>query len=317
MQYGMAFIEHITPDESLIRRMGRVLVSGKTPFQEYCLFESGGFGKVLMLDAEVQSTERDEYIYHEALVHPAMLAHPEPRDVLVVGGGEGATLREVLKHPTVQRAVMVDIDEELVQVAREWLEPWHQGAFEDPRTELHFADARAWLAASEDRFDVIVLDLTDPVGEENPAKMLYTREFYELLRARLNPGGVVVTQGGMLLLDRYQVHTVLHRTMREVFRHVRSYRDWVPGFFLTYGFIIAADGFDPSAYSEGVLEARILERQLKLRHLDAPFIEAMFVLPKDLKAWIAEETLISTDARPFYLTHEGEARVAGRSPYAD
>ncbi len=309
MAYGLHFIEHITPEESLLRRVGRVLAQGETPYQTYLLYESRGFGKVLMLDAEVQSTERDEYIYHEALVHPAMLAHPEPREVLVVGGGEGATLREVLKHPTVRRAVMVDIDEELVEVARAHMPEWHQGAFDDPRTELVFADARAWLESQEGRFDVIVLDLTDPVGRENPAKLLYTREFYELVAKRLAPGGVVVTQAGMLMLDRYQVHTVFHRTMREVFPFVRSYRDWIPSFFLAYGFIVAAEGFDPATYSPGVLKARILERALALRHLDADFIEAMFVLPRDMRAWIEAETVVSTDARPFYLTPEGEARV--------
>jgi len=309
MAYGLHFIEHITPEESLLRRVGRVLAQGETPYQSYLLYESRGFGKVLMLDAEVQSTERDEYIYHEALVHPAMLAHPQPGEVLVVGGGEGATLREVLKHPTVRRAVMVDIDKELVEVARAHMPEWHQGAFDDPRTELVFADARGWLAANERRFDVIVLDLTDPVGRENPAKLLYTREFYELVASRLAPGGVVVTQAGMLMLDRYQVHTVLHRTMREVFPYVRSYRDWIPGFFLAYGFIVAAEGFDPATYSPGVLKARILERGLKLRHLDADFIEAMFVLPRDMRAWIESETVVSTDARPFYLTPEGEARL--------
>jgi len=309
MAFGLHFIEHITPEESLLRRVGRVIAQGKTPYQSYLLYESEGFGKVLMLDAEVQSTEKDEYIYHEALVHPAMLAHPEPREVLVVGGGEGATLREVLRHPSVTRAVMVDIDEELVRVARELMPEWHQGAFDDPRVELVFADARGWLSESERRFDVIVLDLTDPVGEENPAKMLYTREFYELIHSRLAPGGVVVTQAGMLMLDRYQVHTVLHRTLREVFPYVRSYRDWIPSFFLTYGFIVAAEGFDPATYSPGVLKARILERGLELRHLDADYIEAMFVLPKDMRTWIEAETVVSTDKRPFFLTPEGEARL--------
>jgi len=309
MRYGLHFIEHFTPEESMVRRVGRVIAQGETPYQTYLLYESEGFGKVLMLDAEVQSTEKDEYIYHETLVHPAMLAHAEPKEVLVVGGGEGATLREVLRHPSVSRAVMVDIDQELVEVARRYMPEWHQGAFDDPRTELVFADARRWLAETEARFDVIILDLTDPVGRDNPAKMLYTREFYQLVAKRLAPGGVVVTQAGMLMLDRYQVHTVLHRTMREVFPYVRSYRDWIPSFFLNYGFILAAEGFDPAAYSPGVLKARILERGLELRHLDADFIEAMFVLPRDMRAWIEAETLVSTDERPFYLTPEGEARV--------
>jgi len=194
-------------------------------------------------------------------------------------------------------------------VARRLMPEWHQGAFDDPRSELVFADARRWLEESGRSFDVVILDLTDPVGEDNPAKFLYTREFYRLVRERLRPGGVVVTQAGMLMLDRYQVHTVLHRTLREVFPYVRSYRDWIPSFFLTYGFIVAAEGFDPATYSPGVLKARILERGLELRHLDADYIEAMFVLPKDMRTWIEAETVVSTDKRPFFLTPEGEARL--------
>jgi spermidine synthase len=264
----------------------------------------------MVIDGCTMVSSLDNFLYHEMLAHPVLFSHPDPKRVAIIGGGDCGTLREVLRHPTVERAVMVDIDEELVKTAERLMPEWHQGAFSDPRAEVVFADARGWLAETGARFDVVILDLTDPVGEANPAKLLYTREFYELVKSRLNPGGVVVTQAGMLLLDRYQVFTVLMRTLAEVFPFVRGYRDWVPGFFLEYGFIAAAVGFDPGTYSEGVLEARILERGLKLRHLDAPFIEAMFVLPKDLKAWMAAEEIVSTDAHPFYLTPDGRARIA-------
>lgn len=310
MDYGMYFFEHITPYETMVRRMERVIASGRTQYQDYFLFESKGFGKVLVLDKDVQSTERDEYIYHETLVHPAMLAHPEPKSVLIIGGGEGATLREVLKHPTVERAVMVDIDGELVELAKAHMPEWHQGAFQDPRTELIIGDGRAYLEGNPGRFDVILIDLTDPVGEENPARLLYTVEFYRLVQARLNPGGVMGMQAGMIMLTHHRVHPVVHRTVREVFRHVRSYRNHIPGFFLNFGFLLASDAFDPAAFSEGTIEARIRARNLPLRHLTAPYLESLFVLPKDLQEALDRESLVSTDAAPFYVTPEGEARQA-------
>lgn len=308
MEYGMYFLEQVTPYEAIYRRMDKVLAAGRTRFQDYFIFQTGAFGKVLVLDKDVQSTEHDEYIYHETLVHPAMLAHPNPRSVFVVGGGEGATLREVLRHPTVEKAVMCDIDNELVEMARSLLPEWHQGAFDDPRSQIITEDARGWLESHPDTYDVIIVDLNDPVGEDNPARMLFTVEFYELLKRRLNPGGLMAMQAGMILLTHHKMHPVVHHTVKQVFRHTRSYRNYIPGFMLNFGFIVASDAVDITGLSEGTLEARILERNLTLRHLEAPFIEAMFVLPKDLKEAIAAEKMVSRDIEPFWLTEEGEAR---------
>ncbi|MCX7601486.1 MAG: polyamine aminopropyltransferase [Meiothermus sp.] len=308
MEYGMYYLEQVTPYEAIYRRMDKVLAAGRTRFQDYFIFETGAFGKVLVLDKDVQSTERDEYIYHETLVHPALLAHPNPRSVFIVGGGEGATLREVLRHPSVEKAVMCDIDDELVQMARTLLPEWHQGAFDDPRAEIITEDARAWLENHPDTYDVIIVDLNDPIGEDNPARMLFTVEFYELIKRRLNPGGLMAMQAGMILLTHHKMHPVVHNTVKQVFKHTRSYHNYIPGFMLNFGFIVASDAVDITGLSEGILEARILERKLPLRHLEAPFIEAMFVLPKDLKEAIATEKMVSRDAQPFWLTEEGEAR---------
>ena len=310
MEYGMYYLEQVTPYEAIYRRMEKVLAAGRTKFQDYFIFQTGAFGKVLVLDKDVQSTQNDEYIYHETLVHPAMLAHPNPKSVFIVGGGEGATLREVLRHPAVERAVMCDIDDELVEMAKELLPEWHQGAFDDPRATIITEDARVWLENHSDAYDVIIVDLNDPIGQDNPARMLFTAEFYNLLKRRLNPGGVMSMQAGMILLTHHKMHPVVHHTVKQVFKHTRSYRNYIPGFMLNFGFIVASDALDARGLSEGIVEARILERGLKLKHLDAAFLEAMFVLPKDLKEAIAEEKIVSTDALPFYLTEEGEARQA-------
>ena len=307
MEYGMYYLEQISPYESILRRMNKVIAAGRTKYQDYYIFQTSGFGKVLVLDKDVQSTERDEYIYHETLVHPAMLAHPNPRTVFIVGGGEGATLREVLRHPSVEKVVMCDIDDELVAIARTLLPEWHQGAFEDPRAVVVAADARGWLEQHADTYDLIIVDLNDPVGENNPARMLYTVEFYQLLKHRLNLGGLMAMQAGMILLTHHKMHPVIHNTVRQVFKHTRSYHNYIPGFMLNFGFIVASDAIDVAGLSEGTLEARILERKLELKHLDAHFIEAMFVLPKDLKEALAAEKVVSRDSAPFWLDYEGRA----------
>lgn len=308
MEYGMYYLEQVTPFEAIYRRMDKVLAAGRTQFQDYFIFQTGAFGKVLVLDKDVQSTEHDEFIYHETLVHPAMLMHPNPKSVFIVGGGEGATLREVLRHKGVERAVMCDIDGELVEMAKTLLPEWHQGAFDDPRATVVTEDARGWLENHPDTYDVIIVDLNDPVGEDNPARMLFTAEFYELIKRRLNPGGLMSMQAGMILLTHHKMHPVVNRTVAEVFRHTHSYRNYIPGFMLNFGFIVASDSVNAAEVSGDELEARIKARGLELRHLDGDFCKAMFALPKDLKTAIAEEKMVSRDARPFWLTEEGEPK---------
>ncbi len=159
-----------------LHRLDEVLYEGRTPYQSARIVRARNLGTCLVLDGKIQSSEVDEHIYHEALVHPALLAHPHPKSVFIAGGGEGATLREVLRHPTVKRAVMVEIDETVTQISRQHLPDLSRGAVEDRRTELHHTDARAYLEKNKDKYDVIIIDLPDPI-EEGPAYLLFTGNF--------------------------------------------------------------------------------------------------------------------------------------------
>ena len=159
------------------------------------ILDTETFGRCLVLDGKTQSTEADEHIYHEALVHPALLFHHKPESVFIGGGGEGATLREILHHNSVQRVVMVDLDGDVVELCRRHLPDHHHGAFDDARVELRHEDARQYLASCQESFDVIVLDLVDPI-EGGPSYLLYTEEFYNIARSKLRPGGILVTQAG-------------------------------------------------------------------------------------------------------------------------
>ena len=154
--------ENITPDLIQAERINQVLFKGTTAFQDVQIVDAACFGRSLVLDGKTQSTEVDEFVYHETLVHPSLLAHPAPTQVLVAGGGEGATAREVLAHSSVKRCVMVDIDSEVVSLCRRYLPNHHRGAFEDQRLELHHRDALAFLQETSDRFDVAIIDVPDP-----------------------------------------------------------------------------------------------------------------------------------------------------------
>ena len=185
---GRWHYEQITPELVQGERVERVIHEGRTAYQSVVVQDTALFGRSLVLDGKTQSTALDEFVYHESLVQPCMVTHPEPRKVFVAGGGEGATIREVLAHDSVERVVMVDIDREVVDLCKEHLGGHHEGAFDDPRLELHHVDALQYLRDTEDRYDVVIIDVPDPL-EGGPAYLLYTTEFYCLLMSQADRFG--------------------------------------------------------------------------------------------------------------------------------
>jgi spermidine synthase len=163
----------------------RWLVRRRTPYQDLDLAETESHGRVLALDGRFMLSERDEFFYHEMLVHPALLSHSSPEKILIVGGGDGGALRETLRHP-VQKVVLVEIDREVVEVAKEWLPSVHRGAFEDPRVEVVVSPGEEFLPQHRGEFDVILVDSTDPVG---PGAALFEPGFFRNCREALKEGG--------------------------------------------------------------------------------------------------------------------------------
>jgi spermidine synthase len=174
-------------------RVKEVLYRDQTELQDLVIFESYDWGRVLALDGVVQTTTGDEFCYHEMIVHVPMLAHGDPKQVLIIGGGDGGCLREALKHPGVERATQVEIDQGVIDLCRKWLPTLSDGAFDHPKAQVVIADGARFAAESPERFDVIVVDSTDPVG---PGAVLFTEEFYRNVRGLLNPGGILATQCG-------------------------------------------------------------------------------------------------------------------------
>ena len=288
----------INPDLIQLHSLKRVIYSGKTEFQSVDIVETGSFGVALVLDGRIQSSAQDEFIYHEALVHPAMISHAAPATVCVVGGGEGAALREVLAHNTVKRAVMVDIDKQVVDICRRFLPGFHQGAFDDSRTEMHFADARKYLAETKDKFDVIIIDLVEPL-EGGPACLLYTREFYQIVKQRLNFDGIICVQSGASSWTNMENFAAIISTLKSVFTIVRAYQVYVPSFVDLWGFATCSQAIDPTKLSAKEIDRRISARLSRdIKSYDGLTHQAMFILPKHIRNELTKPGKIITDEEP-------------------
>lgn len=279
----------------------KVLYSGHTAYQAVEVLESELFGRSLVLDGKTQSTERDEHIYHEALVHPAMLSHPRPRTVFIGGGGEGGTLREVLAHKDVERVVMLDLDREVVDLCRRFLPNHHRGSFDDPRVELLHEDAREYLAASSETFDVLIMDLVDPM-EGGPAYLLYTEEYYRIAKARMSPESILVTQSGPAgLLSHQECFTTIYKTLSGIFGHTAPTQVHVPAFQTLWGLILASDSpFQDLTVQQidGLISKRI-EKDLKF--YDGETHRNMLALPKYLRESMRQESRVNSDASPVFM----------------
>jgi spermidine synthase len=296
------FFETTTAVEGHMHAIVRTLVEARTKFQHVEIMETASYGKALILDGRIQSSQADEFIYHEALVHPGLLVlDAAPTSALVIGGGEGATVREILKYPSVRRVVMVDIDAEVVELCRRHLPEMHQGAFDDPRTEFRAEDARGYLERTADRFDLVVVDLVEPL-EEGPACLLFTREFYGLVRERLTPGGAMTMQAGMTKVGELEFFTSIHRTLREVFPVVAGFQTFVSCFGTPWGFIVGSQKNDPRAQRAAEVDRRIAERvQGPLAYWDGETHQHAFSLPRFLRQAIDAQTRVVTDAHPLIV----------------
>ena len=241
-------------------RFDQRLLSRRTRFQQLELLESPQLGRTLMLDGRFMTSEVDEFFYHEALVHPAAITHPAPRDVLILGGGDGGAAEEVLKHPTVRQVTLVDIDAEVVQVAREKLSAIHRGALDDARVRVLCQDGAAFVRATRESYDLVLLDLTDP---ETLAGPLYTPAFFEELRGILALGGMLVLHLGAPFHEREQVSR-LASTLRETFLCVNAFGLHVPLYGAYWGFAVASDGLEPVR-----LDAQEVRRRLATRRIGA------------------------------------------------
>jgi spermidine synthase len=217
----------------------KVIESIKTNYQNVLIAETTPFGKCLIIDGKVQSSLLDEHIYHESLVHPALVTVGNPLNVLIIGGGEGATAREVLKWKTVESVVMVELDPTVVQLCRKVLPEMSDGVFEDRRFKLVVAEGRGYLESLDDgSLDAVVVDVTDPY-EGAPSQRLYSQEFYKLAYRKLGDHGVLVTQATSVVHSPFTFKSILE-TIRTVFPCVTPLAAYVPSFSSLWGFVVGS-----------------------------------------------------------------------------
>ena len=300
---GKWFKEWFTPYESHSHKLKKIIVKKKTKFQNALIADTYSFGRCLVLDGEMQSAQLDEFIYHESLVHPSFITHPKPERVAILGGGEGATLRESLKHSSVKNAKMIDIDGEVVEWCRRHMRPWHRGSFDNPRSEIIIGDAKKFIVETKEKFDVIVSDLPSPI-EAGPAFELYTIEFYRILITRLAPNGIFVLQAGSGNLLQIALHLKLYSTLKKVFPVVRSYSAHVPSFDVPWSFLTCSRDkkTDPGNLSSGEVERRIRQRvKGRLDFYDGTTHEGLFKIPRHLRKKLADEKGVITLKRPLYF----------------
>ncbi|KAI5347693.1 hypothetical protein L3X38_000580 [Prunus dulcis] len=284
--------------------LNSILHTGATPYQDIALLDTKPFGKALVIDGKLQSAETDEFIYHECLVHPPLLHHPNPNSIFIMGGGEGSTARELLRHRTVEKVVMCDIDEEVVEFCKSYLIV-NSEAFCDPRLELIINDARAELEHREEQYDVIIGDLADPI-EGGPCYKLYTKSFYELIvKPRLSKEGIFVTQAGPAgIFSHTEVFSCIYNTLRQVFKYVVPYSAHIPSYADIWGWIMASD--TPFELSADELDLRIKQRiKGENRYLDGKTLSSASTLSKAVRQSMDNETHVYTEGTARFIYGHG------------
>lgn len=278
--------ERLNADFGLYLGNIRTLAARQSAWQHIEVFENPQFGRVMRIDGAFMTSERDEFFYHEPMIHLPAITHGDVRQALVVGGGDGGAAHNLLRYPQMQRVVLAELDREVIDMARQWLPAVHRGAFDDPRLDIRLGDGRAFIEGCEAQFDQIVLDLTDPFG---PAVALYTRQFYRACQRALKPGGVI----------SLHIQSPIHRgdtmarivaSLRGVFGVVRPYLQYVPLYGTLWAMAMASDSADPLALPAAEVDARLARHGLTDLQLYSgathhgilslpPFVQALLAAP--------------------------------------
>jgi spermidine synthase len=282
------YTEQFAPTEVHAHAIEETYYAGRTPFQSVAVLRTPVFGKMLVLDGDTQSSQADEKIYHESLVHPAMAAVDDHSEVLILGGGEGATLREVLRDPSVRRCTMVDIDGQVVELSKTYLPEWSDGAFDDRRARVIIGDALKFLKEDGDRYGIVISDLTEPLPD-SPSFPLFNGDVFRDIKSRLVPDGVYVLQASTAGIHNMDLHVKMARSLRDHFRHVRSFYTNVPAFDNDWGFIACSDQVDLAAVEPARIDAYVGTLRGENLFYDAESHRRLFSLPLYLRRELTKE----------------------------
>lgn len=263
---------------------GTLVERRRTPFQLLEIYDTPALGRIFRLDGFNMTSEKDEFFYHENLVHPAAIAHPGPRQALVIGGGDGGSSKELLRHRTIERVHMAELDPDVIEIAKRDFGQVHGGAFADPRLEVTVGDGLAYLRSTAVRYDLVAMDLTDPVG---PSMALYSPETFSLARGALAQGGALVLHVGSPFSHPDRVRQTI-ANLRAVFPLVTPYFVHIPLYGSIWGFAVASESLDPREVEPAEVEDRLAARGVTgLRYYNGDTHRAVFALPNYVKPLVA------------------------------
>lgn len=268
-------MEQLTPDAAYGLRASNVQRS-QTPYQTLEMMDTPSFGRVMRLDNCFMTSEREEFFYHECMAHPAAMAHLNPTKALIIGGGDGGLAEELLKHRTVQRVVLAELDAAVIEASKAELHAVHRNVWDDPRLQVRLGDGMAFIDQTDERFDLLLLDLTDP---DTPAGSLYEATALERMQRVLAPGGALVLHLGSPIFHPERVQR-LSQTLHSVFSQVRCYGVYVPLYGSYWGMAVCSQTLDAKAVSPAVVQQRLHQRGVgDLQYYNAEIHSALFALP--------------------------------------
>jgi spermidine synthase len=277
------FFEEVVPGILETLKTGikikKKVFSGKSPYQKIEVMDAFPFGRILVLDGIIQLSEEDEFIYHEMLTHPAMFSHPKAQKVLIIGGGDGGVLREVLKYP-VKEAYLVDIDKKVIEVSQRYLPFVSKGAFKNKRAKIIIEDGLKFVKKYKNYFDVIILDSTDPIG---PSFGLFSSKFYRDIFKALTEKGVLIVQSGCFFEQFFHLKGI-YKKLKKIFPSVKIHKACVPCLQCAneYSFTVAAK-FNLEKIRQKQIEAKFRKLKLNLKYYNPKIHFTSTVLPKYLK----------------------------------
>ncbi len=283
--------EWLNPDYGFFLRSSKRIAQIRTAYQDLEIHESPQFGKLFRLDGCFQTSEKDEFHYHENLIHPAAMAHPSPRRALIIGGGDGGSSEELLKHPSIEKLTLVELDGKVIEIAKEHFSAIHHGVFDHPKLDLVEGDGLQYLADTRERFDLIALDLPDPFG---PAEQLYESAFFADCKRALAPGGILTLHMGSPVARPERVKAIYQR-LASIFEIVKPLVMFIPLYGSLWSMACCSDSFDPTGVAAAEIDRRIGKRNVRqLQYYNGATHHAVFALPN----YVRDMTVGSTTVTP-------------------
>lgn len=293
-------IETLNKNMGYFFRSEKLLYETRTKYQDLEVHETPDFGKMLRLDGVFQTSEKDEYLYHEPLAHVAGISIDGPKNALVIGGGDGGAAEELLKYPSIEKVVMVELDGGVVEASKKYIPSINNGAFDNPKFELHIVDGIEYIANTDQKFDQVFIDLTDPFG---PSVELYTIEFYRAVKKILTDRSAISLHIESPI-TRAQLFSRIYYTLKSVFKIVRPMTNYVPFYGTLWGFAFASDLIDPLEISVSEIKERIQKHGLRdLKYYNEETHFGLMALPNYIKDILKEPSAVICSGEKFFDSH--------------